>query len=127
MTEKQEPTKPSDEDKVVTENLYVVQTKPLVARDQILEALPEHLEYQVMLEQRGIMFAAGPLFDKDAETHSRGLIVIRAQSFEEADKIAAADPMHAHGLRSYTIDRWRINEGAITLQVRFADRSVSLD
>ena len=127
MTDTQNSTKPPVKDRVVTENLYVVRTTPVVAREQIVEALPEHLEYQVMLEQRGIMFAAGPLADKNAETHSRGLIVIRAESFEEAEKIAAADPMHARGLREYTLDRWRINEGGFTLKVQFADRSASLD
>ena len=29
--------------------------------------------------------------------------------------------MHARGLRSYTLDKWQINEGGFTLKVQFAN------
>ena len=96
-------------------------------RDKILEALPDHLEYQVSLEERGIMFAAGPLFDRDDAPPRAGLVIIRANSFAEADEIAKADPMHARGLRTYTLDKWQINEGGFTLKVQFAKRTTTLD
>lgn len=113
--------------RVVTENLYAVLTTPVVERDQIVKALPDHLEYQVSLEERGIMFAAGPLFDKEGAPPRAGLIIIRAESFAEADEIAKADPMHSRGLRSYTLDRWQINEGGFTLKVQFAKLTTTLD
>lgn len=116
-----------DEARVVTKNLYAVLTTPVVERDKIVEALPDHLEYQVSLEERGIMFAAGPLFDKDDGPPRAGLIIIRAESLAEADEIAKADPMHARGLRSYTLDRWQINEGGFTLKVQFARYATTID
>ncbi len=116
-----------DAPRVVTENLYAVLTTPIVERDVMMESLPDHLDYQVSLEERGIMFAAGPLFDQDGAPPRAGLIIIRADSFAEADEIAKADPMHARGLRSYTLDRWQINEGALTLKVQFANRTTTLD
>jgi uncharacterized protein YciI len=116
-----------DEPRVVTKNLYAVLTTPKVGRDKIVEALPDHLAYQVSLEERGIMFAAGPLFDRDDAPARAGLIIIRANSFAEAEEIAKADPMHARGLRSYTIDRWQINEGGFTLKVKFDTRTTTLD
>ena len=116
-----------DEPRVVTNNLYAVQTTPAVEREKVMEALPDHLEYQVSLEERGIMFAAGPLFDQDDTPPRAGLIIIRANSFAEAEEIAKADPMHARGLRTYTLDRWQINEGSFTLKVQFANRVTVLD
>jgi uncharacterized protein YciI len=116
-----------DKPRVVTNNLYAVLTTPLVQRDRILEALPDHLAYQVSLEERGIMFAAGPLFDKDDAPPRAGLIIIRAGSFAEAREIAEADPMHARGLRSYTLDKWQINEGGFTLKVQFATHVARLE
>ena len=116
-----------DEARVVTKNLYAVLTTPLVERDRIVEALPDHLDYQVSLEERGIMFAAGPLFDRDGAPPRAGLIIIRAASFAEAEAIAKADPMHARGLRSYTLDRWQINEGGFTLKVQFARHATTLE
>lgn len=109
----------SDEARVVTKNLYAVMTTPLVEREKIMEVLPEHLAYQVSLEERGIMFAAGPLFDKEDAPPRAGLIIIRANSFAEAEAIAKADPMHVRGVRSYTIDRWQINEGSFTIKLQF--------
>lgn len=119
----------SDHDgpRVVTENLYAVLTTPAVERDEMMKSLPDHLDYQVSLEERGIMFAAGPLFDQDGAPPRAGLIIIRANSFAEADEIAKADPMHARGLRSYTLDKWQINEGGFTLKVQFAKYTAALD
>ncbi len=116
-----------DAPRMVTKDLYAVLTTPVVAREKIMEALPDHLEYQVSLEERGIMFAAGPLFDEDDAPPRAGLIIIRAGSFAEAHEIAQADPMHARGLRSYTLDRWQINEGGFTLKVQFAKYTATLD
>ena len=79
-----------NEPRVVTSNLYAVLTTPIYDREKILEALPDHLEHQVSLEERGIMFAAGPLFEKDDAPPRAGLIIIRANSFAEADEIAGA-------------------------------------
>lgn len=116
-----------DGPRVVTKNLYAVLTTPVVEREKVLKVLPEHLEYQVALEERGIMFAAGPLFDQDGAPPRAGLIIIRAESFAEADEIAKADPMHARGLRTYTLDKWQINEGGFTLKVQFFNRATTLD
>ena len=113
--------------RVVTENLYAVLTTPIVDRDIMMESLPDHLAYQVSLEEKGIMFAAGPLFDQDDAPPRAGLIIIRANSFAEAREIADADPMHERGLRSYTLDRWSINEGGFTLKVAFDSLSVRVD
>jgi uncharacterized protein YciI len=116
-----------DEARVVTKSLYAVLTTPVVERDKIVGALPDHLKYQVSLEERGIMFAAGPLFDRDDAPPRAGLIIIRANSFAEAEEIARADPMHARGLRTYTLDKWQINEGGFTLKVRFEKRATTID
>jgi uncharacterized protein len=105
--------------------LYVINTRPVASREELDKVLPQHLAHQVSLEKRGIMFGAGPLFGKDGKPFG-GMIVIRAASFEEAEKIAASDPFHAQGLRSFTIDRWQLNEGSITLTVSYSDQKVAV-
>ena len=37
-----------------------------------------------------------------------------------AEAIAAADPMHAAGARSYRVRPWIVNEGTISVKVGFA-------
>lgn len=105
--------------------MYVIISTVAVPRDKIVEVLPEHLEHQMRLEKQGIMFAAGPMFKEDG-TGGRGLIVVRADSFEAAKAIAESDPFHKRGLRTFTLERWEINEGRYMLQVDYSDQSVKV-
>ena len=104
--------------------LYVVFTRPTKGLDAVMPVLEEHLEYQVSLEKRGIMFGAGPFWDDTEENwNGEGMVIIRAGSLAEADAIAAADPMHRSGARTYTVRPWLLNEGCLTLTVRYSDGS----
>ena len=82
--------------------------------------LNEHLAYQCKLEMEGKLFAAGPLLREDGEMAGIGLIIVKAESLDEAKKIANQDPFHQRGLRTYKIWPWKINEGSIDLKLRFA-------
>ncbi len=102
--------------------LFVVTTHPAAPMDTILRHVEEHLAYQVELERQGIMFAAGPLFSEDGEQWTgEGLVIIRAADLEEAHGIAARDPMHSSGARSFVVRPWLLNEGTVTVRVSFSD------
>ncbi len=102
---------------------YVVTTKP--ARGPGLrELLPAHLDYQVKLERAGVLFGAGPLFEEGDDVPLGGMIILRAGSIDEARALADQDPFHAAGLRRYTIQKWKMNEGAMSFTIRFSDQSV---
>lgn len=118
-----EPTPEELTAKMLSKAFYVVTTTP--ARGPgIHEVLPEHLTYQVKLEREGKLFGAGPLFNDGEDIPYGGMIILRAASFDEARALADGDPFHAKGLRSYTIRKWRMNEGAMTMTIRFSDQSV---
>ncbi|MGH7095352.1 MAG: YciI family protein [Stellaceae bacterium] len=106
--------------------LYVIHTVPAAPRERIIELLPQHLEHQVRLEKSGVMFAAGPMVDEDGNP-AGGMIVVRAASFAEAREIADSDPLHRAQLRSYTIQRWTVNEGCYTVRVNYSDQTVTID
>jgi uncharacterized protein YciI len=122
--------KPTDVDpstlKFLGKEMYLVVTRP-VRSPEIAERLKEHLDHQVELEKRGIMFAAGPLYPRDSDIPEAGMFVLRAKSFEEADAICKEDPLHKAGLRTYTIQKWRLNEGRITVSVDFSDQSMTIE
>jgi uncharacterized protein YciI len=102
---------------------YVVTTRP--ARGPgIRELLPAHLDYQVKLERDGVLFGAGPLYEEGEDIPFAGMIVLRAASYEAARALADEDPLHAEGVRHYTIRRWRLNEGTMSFTLRFSDQSV---
>lgn len=102
---------------------YVVTTTP-ARSPEIARLLPEHLDYQVRLEREGKLFGAGPFYEEGDDVPSGGMIILRAQSAAEARQIADADPFHKAGLRTYTLRKWMMNEGAMTLTIRYSDQSV---
>src|SRR3954471_8290948 len=122
--------KPSNVDpstmKFLGKEMYLVVTRP-VRSPEIAKRLQDHLNHQVELEKRGIMFAAGPLYPRGSDIPEAGMVVLRANSFEEADAIAKEDPLHKAGLRTYTLQKWRLNEGRITVTVDFSDQTMKLD
>ena len=112
---------------LLAKELYVYFTVPTNGMEPLGEHLEAHLSYQKKIQDDGIMVAAGPLRDPDkSDWEGEGMIIIRAQSLEEAKKIADADPMHANGARSYTIRPWLMNEGKITVEMTFSDKSAEL-
>jgi hypothetical protein len=55
------------------------------------------------------------------------MFVIRATSLADASRLAALDPMHQCGARSFTIRPWLINEGSLLLRISFSDGRVVLE
>lgn len=98
--------------------LYVVQSTPSGAPDDVKNNLPDHLAYQRDLEMRGVLVLAGPLSDPTGDIMvGAGLIIYRAASMEEARALTEADPMHASGARSFTLRKWLVNEGSLSINV----------
>jgi uncharacterized protein YciI len=82
-----------------------------------------HLEYMISLESAGKLFASGPL---DFGKTSDGLTIVRAETFDEARKIALNDPFVVNGVRSFRIREWTVMEGSFGLAVNFSDRSINI-
>jgi uncharacterized protein YciI len=105
--------------------LYVLIIEPLRG-PEIAKGLYEHIQRQIGLEKDGIMFGAGPLLDEGDVEPNRGMVIIRASSFEEARKIADAEPYFRDGLRTYKLHRWKLNEGSMSFTVNYSDQSVRI-
>jgi uncharacterized protein len=111
--------------KFLGREMYLVITRP-VRSPEIDKRLADHLAHQIDLERKGIMFAAGPLYSRDSNIPEAGMFVLRAGSFEEAEEICKGDPLHVAGLRTYTIQKWRVNEGSMTFTVNFSDQTAKI-
>ncbi len=108
-------------------DLYVVFTKPTNGLGPVMANVEPHLKFQVELEKKGIMFGAGPFFaDNEQDWNGEGMVIIRANSLAHAKEIAASDPMHKSGARSFTVRPWLMNEGTITVKINFSDGSREL-
>ena len=110
-------------EKFLGKEMYLVITRP-VRSPEIARRLADHLAHQIDLEKRGILFAAGPLYPRDSNLPEAGMFVLRANSFEEAEAIAKTDPLHQAGLRTFTLQKWRINEGSFTVTLNYSDQSM---
>jgi len=107
--------------------LYIVESTPALAPDDMLEILPSHLDYQQQMEEAGKLFLAGPLSDDTGkEMTGGGMIIYRASSMDEALQITSNDPMHKRGGRTFTLRRWLVNEGSLTLSVGLSEQKVRL-
>ena len=98
--------------------LFVVHSTPAKAVKDVKANLPAHLDYQRDMEQRGLLALAGPISDPTGtQMMGAGMIIYRAKDMDEAHAMATADPMHASGARTFTLHKWLINEGSLSLNI----------
>jgi hypothetical protein len=111
----------------LAKQVYAVFTTPTGGMEAVMANLKEHLAFQVELEAKGIMVAAGPHWtDDEKEWKGEGMVVIRAGSLAEAKEIAARDPMHKSGARKFVVRPWFVNEGTITVKLNFSKKSFEM-
>ena len=102
--------------------LWVVLATTIVPLDQLLAAAPDHIRYMIDLEQRGLLFASGPLLEEQRFA-GRGLTILRTASRAEALELAQADPFVQRGLRTIELHEWQVNEGSFSVTVRYSDQT----
>ena len=78
----------------------------------------DHIAYLTDLERRGVLLAAGPFRDIDGTRHGAGMMIIRAASIDEAERISAEEPYRKYGLRDHSPMPWQWAEGSITQTFR---------
>jgi len=106
---------------------FVVESTPVKLPEEVKANLQDHLAYQKSLETAGTLAFAGPLSDSSGELmQGKGLMIYRAESMDHARQIADADPMHKSGARSFTLRKWLVNEGSLSLNVGLSTQKVSL-
>ena len=117
----------ADSSTFLNKTLYVITTVPCAPREEMMKHIEAHLDRQVELERAGIMFGAGPLFEDDgSDVPVASMIIVRADSFAHAKEIADGDPMLFHGVRNYTIRRWRMNEGSFNVTISYSTQRAEI-
>jgi uncharacterized protein YciI len=79
--------------------------------------LDEHLAWLLGLEADGVVFLSGPLTSGPGTGPGSGITVLRADGAEAARAIARTDPFVVAGLRTVELFGWRVNEGAVRVQI----------
>lgn len=97
-----------------------------VPLNELLGPLDEHHQYMARLEGSGHVFACGPVLDDSGDPTGDSVWIVRGNA-EEAQAIAAEDPLSKLGLRSFEVTRWRMNMGSFGISIRFSTGEFQLD
>lgn len=68
--------------------------------------LPEHHAFLQGLQAQGLLQFMGPFLTLEANDCGDGMFCLRAASLAEAKAIAARNPFHRRGIRTYTVRPW---------------------
>ncbi|CAH0349203.1 hypothetical protein SPH9361_00487 [Sphingobium sp. CECT 9361] len=101
---------------------YFMMTRTMLDPARMPEVMLQHYRWVIGLEKANKILLSGPVSDK-AGKPGAGVTIFRAESFEEAEAMADADPFVSFGAVTYTMQRWQLNEGRITLQFDLSDQS----
>ena len=114
-------------DKMLHKRFYVIFSEPTEKTGDRRKVFPKHIAYQLEIERKGILFAAGPFVNSKGRPQGPGMIVIRAKSMAEAKRVAEADPFHKLGFRKFRIQAWEINEGGFNINVKFSTGTYTIE
>jgi uncharacterized protein len=101
--------------RVARARLYLIEMKPAPGWDEATSSpdrrvLRDHLAYLYKLEAEGRLFGCGPV-DFEPGAPVEGLGIVAAASREEAERIAAEEPLHKAGARINSVRGHTMNEG----------------
>ena len=80
---------------------YIVISHLVTDPDVAVPHKESHRKYMVKLKEEGKLQIGGRFVDGDG-----GIYILVADSHEEAEKLAKADPYHTNGIRNFTIREW---------------------
>jgi uncharacterized protein YciI len=112
--------------RMLRKKLYVILSKGGATAEQIGALLPQHLEYMIGLEKKGVLFASGPLTTPPGAPAGDGITILRAANADEARQIASVDPFVINKLRTFEVREWTVMEGSLGVKVNFSDQSLEI-
>jgi catechol 2,3-dioxygenase len=91
----------------------VSQVGPVPRPSPQIDVILEHLEWITELDRQGLIYAAGPFVTPEQSMQGDGLLIIRAESEEQAKAIFAQDPIHQGGYREAHVFGWQLHQGRL--------------
>jgi uncharacterized protein len=119
MSSSQDSTTPARRPGLLGRDYWLIMSTPVAGTGQadIDACAPEHIAWLLGLEREGVLFLSGPLLSGPGTGPGSGMTLLRAADEDEAGSIAANDPFAVKGLRTFTVHRWRLNEGSVGVRL----------
>ena len=84
---------------------YLALRRPVKPREQWTVTLDQHLAWMKQQHLAGRILFSGPTIDRKV-----GIYVIRADSKQQAEQIAASDPYTAAGFSAFELLEWEVHQ-----------------
>jgi uncharacterized protein YciI len=119
MTDGQEAAGRVDLARLLGRDYWLIRSipRPGTGPAEIESRVEEHVSWLLGLERRDVLLASGPLLSGPGTGPGSGVTIIRAPDEETARQIADGDPFVRHGLRTFELYRWRLNEGSVGVRI----------
>jgi uncharacterized protein len=119
MTSSREPAAGADLARLLGRDYWLVRSipRPGTDADAVAACVQEHVAWLLGLEEQNVLLASGPLLSGPGTGPGSGVTILRAPDEEAARKIADGDPFVRHGLRTFELYRWRLNEGSVGVRL----------
>ena len=112
---------------MLKKTVYVILWTPVKKLADMMPYLEDHLRWPIELEKEGVVFASGPFLGEGDEIPGTGMTMLPADSCAKAEEIAKQDPFCRHGVRTYEVRPWQINDGAESIKVNFSNGGYAFD
>ncbi len=94
--------------------LYLVFMQPADGAGDRSAIRPRHFAFVEGLETNGDLVAGGPFVDDETgSTTGRGMFVMRGRSAAAIEALMSEEPFYKAGLRTFTVQPWRLAEGEV--------------
>ena len=89
------------------------------------ELIHEHLQWMQSKEKEGSAFLSGTT-EATAAAALNGLTIFQVDTNKDAEALAREDPLTKSGAVSFSLHKWTVNEGRVTITLDLSDWTVSL-
>jgi uncharacterized protein len=108
-------------DGMLRQEYFLMHRRP-GATEKKAAVLLEHFQWLIAMEKAGRIVFTGARFDR-AGVQDEGLTLLRAESWEDAERVAATDPFVTCGAVTFYIERFLLGAGRVTVSIDLSDRS----
>jgi uncharacterized protein YciI len=101
---------------MIKKSLWVVLSTASVPSAQMEPHAREHLRYMNSLESQGLLWGSGP-FVVPGIVVGDGLTIFNVLDEATVHRLMAEEPLTKLGLRTYTLRKWELREGKISIDL----------
>jgi uncharacterized protein YciI len=110
---------------MIKKTLWVVLSTAQASSSQMEPHAPKHLRYMNDLERKGLLWGSGPFIIPGIAVGD-GLTIFDVSDEAEVHRLMADEPLTKLGMRTYTVRKWELREGRISIDLYLSQSRVAL-